>query len=520
MLLLAHRFRVAAHLALAMLLCLAVFSEDVPPIQKVFWDIPAGEAVDTLQLITQEGSLQVMYSDASLRGIRTNPVRGQYEAAVALQILLRDTGLEIVQTEKRRIYAIQLAGKGLDLEFPSQTVVEAPVRMEGNSGKSSRNLFQLIKHFIEGNPDAGDLDDLEGNLFELSPFHIQASSNDVGYYAENTLAGSRLNAKVSDMAASITVVSRQQLEDTVSVDLNEVFLYEANTEGMYNYSAYEIDKDGAVEDIAAGWSNSSNASGPYSANRIRGVGRAATARNYFPSIDRIPFDSYNAATFEINRGPNSILFGLGNAAGIVNQSLSKALIGDNSTGFSVRLGSWGANRSSLNVNRTLIEGKLAVLAAGVRDDKGFRRKPSWDETRRGYLNVEFRPDSNTSVNAYFEDYSNRNRRPNTMTPRDLVTPWREAGSPVWNPLDRTVTLNGNVSGPYDSDDLLPGVLWGDSNRPLMYYDQGEFRMFTQRRLGSDPDEIDGNSIHRLVVSGLRSTGATLGRTRSVGSIAL
>jgi len=69
----------------------------------------------------------------------------------------------------------------------------------------------------------------------LNPFSVDASK-DIGYYAENTLAGSRLKTNVGDLASSITVVTKQQLEDTGSLNINDVFLYEANTEGASTYT--------------------------------------------------------------------------------------------------------------------------------------------------------------------------------------------------------------------------------------------------------------------------------------------
>jgi outer membrane receptor for ferric coprogen and ferric-rhodotorulic acid len=57
------------------------------------------------------------------------------------------------------------------------------------------------------------------DVVELSPFTVK-SEKDTGYFAENTLAGSRLNTNIADLAASITVVTKQQMEDTASVDIN------------------------------------------------------------------------------------------------------------------------------------------------------------------------------------------------------------------------------------------------------------------------------------------------------------
>ena len=66
-----------------------------------------------------------------------------------------------------------------------------------------------------------------GDVVTLSPFEVNAGTSK-GYYAENTLAGSRLNARAVDLASSITVVTKQQLKDTGAWATNDVFMYEAN----------------------------------------------------------------------------------------------------------------------------------------------------------------------------------------------------------------------------------------------------------------------------------------------------
>jgi len=58
----------------------------------------------------------------------------------------------------------------------------------------------------------------------LSPF-VVTTSKDTGYYAANTLAGSRLNTNIADLGAAISVVTKQQMEDTGSLDINDVFRY-------------------------------------------------------------------------------------------------------------------------------------------------------------------------------------------------------------------------------------------------------------------------------------------------------
>ena len=64
----------------------------------------------------------------------------------------------------------------------------------------------------------------------LSPF-VVSTSKDSGYFAANTLAGSRMDTNLADLASSISVVTKQEMDDTASTDINDIFRYEVNTEG-------------------------------------------------------------------------------------------------------------------------------------------------------------------------------------------------------------------------------------------------------------------------------------------------
>jgi outer membrane receptor for ferric coprogen and ferric-rhodotorulic acid len=158
-------------------------------------------------------------------------------------------------------------------------------------------------------------------VITLSPFEVDASK-DTGYYAENTLAGSRLNTNIGDLASSITVVTKQQMEDTASLDINDVFRYEANTEGSSTYTPTITDR-GTAKDTISGYTagNDGSLKNNAGSNRVRGLASPDNSLNYFPSNSKIPFDSYNIQSIEISRGPNSLLFGLGSPAGMVNQTV-------------------------------------------------------------------------------------------------------------------------------------------------------------------------------------------------------
>ncbi|MEY4004274.1 MAG: hypothetical protein RLZZ221_370 [Verrucomicrobiota bacterium] len=323
-----------------------------------------------------------------------------------------------------------------------------------------------------------------GGVVELSPFQVSAAA-DRGYLAANTLSGTRLNSKIEDLGASITVVTKQQLLDTAAVDLNDIFLYEANTEGTGTFTSFTVDRNGGVND--------SIQASPQTANRIRGIDSANMAVGNFASNSAIPVDTYNIDAVEISRGPNSNIFGLGNTSGTVNLIRSQANFTRAFASASVRADSFGGYRTTFDVNRPLLGKTLAARVSGAYESKGYERKPSADISRRGQIAMTYRPLPTTTVRASYESYHNYARRPNAVTPRDAVTYWKAVGSPTWDPITQIVTYaNGSKFGPYPQslDGSLPIGLFaqgtGFYNRPSIYVDNGGIQFWSVNRTGSVP----------------------------------
>lgn len=300
-------------------------------------------------------------------------------------------------------------------------------------------------------------------VIDLSPFTVV--SDDRGYQASNTLSGTRLNSKLEDLGASITVVTKQQMFDTAVLDLNDVFLYEASTEGTGNYTQFTPNRNGGIID--------GTANDPARANRIRGVGSPISgsgvnvAIGSFSSNSKIPMDTYNIDSVEISRGPNSNLFGLGAAAGTVNLVPSQANLARIRASATFRVDSEGGHRVSLDLNRPIIKDRLALRFAAVDESKGFTREPSEERIQRYYGAIKAKPFRNTTFTASYERYNNDYRRPNSLTPRDGVSEWLKSGSPSWDPTTQLVTFaNGTTSGPYavtNENTLLPPGLMAGNN---------------------------------------------------------
>lgn len=315
----------------------------------------------------------------------------------------------------------------------------------------------------------------------LSPFQV-ASDSDRGYQALNTLSGTRLNSKLEDLGSSISVVTKQQMSDFALLDINDVFRYEASTEGTDTFTSFNRNRSGGVNDQVQ--------SDPQQANRIRGVGAggqsatgANTAFGNFATNAKIPFDPYNIDAVEVSRGPNSNLFGLGGASGTVNVVPTQANPNRQSFAGDLRFDSFGGRRESLNINQPLIKGKLALRVAAVDEAKGFTRKPSSERIHREYATLLARPFKTTTIRLSAERYHDEFRRPNSITPRDTTAEWKAAGSPTWDPTTQIVTLaNGTKSGVITNDNLLPAGLNRSFNlfyaHPTVYVDGSGSQFFT------------------------------------------
>ncbi|MEY2880963.1 MAG: hypothetical protein RLZZ15_3343 [Verrucomicrobiota bacterium] len=318
----------------------------------------------------------------------------------------------------------------------------------------------------------------------LSPFTVV--NDDKGYQAFNTLAGTRINSKLEDLGSSITVVTMQQMQDLAVVDINDVFRYEASTEGTDNFTQFTPNRAGGVGDNVS--------QDPARANRIRGVGSAGTSGSGVNLAfgnnavnSKIPVDLYNIDALEISRGPNSNLFGLGASAGTINLVPSLANLRRATSSATLRFDDWGGHRESLNLNRPLISGKLALRLAVVHDDKGFTRKPASEEINRLYATLTAQPFKNTTIRGSFERYDNRYRRPNSLMPRDTAQEWRAGGGPTWDPITQLVTMaNGQKLSLAAAQAAGAGLISATQiyGRPIAIIDNGAVQQLTTARIAN------------------------------------
>ena len=312
---------------------------------------------------------------------------------------------------------------------------------------------------------------VNGDVVALSPFEVSADQSQ-GYYAANTLSGTRINSRLEDLGASITVVTKQQMEDFAMLDINDIFLYEASTEGTGTYTDAVVDRNGVVSDNVA--------RDPNNANRVRGIGPANQAVGNFQT--GTPIDPAMIDSLEISRGPNSNIWGLGSGSGTVNAIQSSANLQREATSVSLRTDDLGSFRAVLDVNRPIIRNKLAIRGQAIVQNDEFVRQPSFSRTTRYNGMITYKPFKNTTLRGSFERYDNYARRPNSILPRDGISYWQASGSPTWDPSTWTLTRNGvKTVVPYSTSVGPENALLGEGvasagtelARPIIFVDRGQ-----------------------------------------------
>jgi hypothetical protein len=264
----------------------------------------------------------------------------------------------------------------------------------------------------------------EDETIMLSPFEVSAT-DDQGYTAATTLAGSRLNTNLRDIGNAVSVVTAQFMKDIGATDNETLLQYTTSTEVGNVYGNFAGMGDGATLDEASKFTQ------PNQNTRVRGLTSADNTRDYF--MTDIPWDGYSVDAVDLQRGPNSILFGQGSPAGIINTRTKQASF-RNANEVTVRFGSFGSKRATLDLNRVLIKDQLALRIAALSDDEEYKQDPAYQSQKRIYGATRWEPgflkkgSARTIVTANFEAGDVSSNRPRSVPPIDAITPWFQGGT--------------------------------------------------------------------------------------------
>jgi len=269
----------------------------------------------------------------------------------------------------------------------------------------------------------------EDEVVVLSPF-IVSTNEDRGYTAQSSLGGSRLKSNLKDIAAPTSAFTEQFLQDLAISSTEDLALFMLSTE-------QDLGED------ANGQNRLLSNNRPL---RMRGLSGGTLAVNFFKSDFRM--DSFSTDRVDQSRGPNSVLFGIGNPGGVINVTTKRAMLGRNSGYLQLRAKSHDGFRQEVDYNQTIVPKRAAIRIAAVNDQADSWRNHEYNDDQRifGTLKVKIAPRTELNVEAEHGDLKRAPKR--TFTAFDNYTPWRDAGR---NLSDTPMPALGivNISGqPY------------------------------------------------------------------------
>ncbi|WP_414660143.1 hypothetical protein [Horticoccus sp. 23ND18S-11] len=285
----------------------------------------------------------------------------------------------------------------------------------------------------------------------LSPFTVQ-SDRDTGYQATSTLAGSRLNTPIKDLGASISVYTKDFLNDIGATNANELLIYATGMEAagpggnFSNGAGNNITETNVVGDSVR--------NAPQGGTRARGLAGPTYTRGFF--VSEVAIDGYNTSAVTVNRGPNAILFGVASPSGVVDTTLLQADPRRNSNRTEFRYGDNDSTRASFDFNRVLIPRKLAVRLAALDDRERYDQRPAFETKQRLYGALTFEPFRSTVIRGNFETGHTKANRPFSVLPFNSTKPWFDGDrkafdwtfydDPARNPSAAAQSSAGNIPG--------------------------------------------------------------------------
>ena len=347
----------------------------------------------------------------------------------------------------------------------------------------------------------------KGDVVVLSPFVVEGSE-DTGYQANSTLAGTRVRTDLKDIPSAISVITGKFLQDTGARKAEDLLVYTTNTEvgGLRgNFS-------GAGGNTT--YNENANLIRPSNNPRGRGLDSADNPRDYF--LTEIPWDGYNVGRVDMQRGPNSILFGVGSPAGIINTSLNGASF-KNANKVESRVDSNGSFRETMDINYVALKQELAFRIVGLDDKTLYEQKPAFNHDRRLFAALRYDPklveNGHTSIRANFEDGNVNGNRPRSLAPIDGITPWFLTGTDsrtgkanlnklTLNPITTWNQYGNNPAGnnPWFNEAFMGRMF--NSDMGLYYNANSSAPTLAQNPVIGTPLGIDSNGVIDGTISGL------------------
>ncbi len=281
------------------------------------------------------------------------------------------------------------------------------------SGRLLAALFLATGPTIFAQPASAKADH---EVVTLSPFSV-TGSDDQGYLATATLAGTRLRTEMKDTPVALSILTNAFLDDIAATDAASMAPYLPSTEVL----------------SLIGGNDSGNSAKQGDSFQVRGFATATRTRNFFQTSG--DNDRYITDRVTFSRGPNALLFGIGNPGGAVHLSTNRALLQGKAGSVDHYYDSFNSQRVALDQNYELVRDRLALRADLLWTDTNTFRKPSLERKRGAYLTTTWNPfnrEGQTQIRLNYEYARTERIAARPWAPFDLFSSWVAAGAPLYD----------------------------------------------------------------------------------------
>ena len=256
----------------------------------------------------------------------------------------------------------------------------------------------------------------------LTPFQVDVSA-DRGYAASQTLNGTRMKTDLKDIGSALTIFTEQMMNDLGANSIYDLMAFAPNTDPFIM----------STSDITGNGNDFINIPTKFV---TRGGASTVVSQDFF--ANGIPNDRFNSEALTFSRGPNAILFGLGNAAGAFVSSTTRAKNTTAST-LEYQMDNRGSFRGTLDHNQVLKKSLLSLRYTGLYETLHNFRIPTQNFQRRHFATLNFTPFKKTTLRVNYEKGLINAPAVRPWPDYDGVSPWIAAGRPLIPTYSNTTT---------------------------------------------------------------------------------
>ncbi|MFM9926616.1 TonB-dependent siderophore receptor [Variovorax sp. H27-G14] len=310
----------------------------------------------------------------------------------------------------------QALGAALN-EFSRQTGVQVFAAGDVVAGTSSRavqgklTLDQALRQMLAGTTLEATRTgnggfavrraaDIPGSQSTLPAVQVVANADEsptgpvTGYVARRSVTATKTDTPVLEVPQSISIIGRDEMEARGAQDIMDAIRY---TPGVTT-SMYGPDNRGWEDILLRGFNT-------YNSSYRDGLAQTPFSVNYYIT------EPYALERVEVLRGPSSMVFGRGDAGGIINR-VSKQPTGEPIREIEVQYGSFQRKQLAFDLGDRIGNTDLSYRLVGVSLDSNDQDRYSDGQKlnrTRAYLapSVRWQPNADTSLTVFGEFLKNR-----------------------------------------------------------------------------------------------------------------